>query len=215
MQTGELLLIARETINRVWYCFAKAPTMLPFRSREKRRATRWSATSIPGAMAGSRCMCAALASPSSSSSAPFAEKPISCSMAARRRHWRATRSNVRERFAPVVAEATTQLRAPHVPRSLQRKDYHIVPCPPERLIAFGTARCLPFRIGPEGPLWVKPAPRGAVATRPLRRRKRNSKRHSTMSQSCQRQTSRRLIRSLHRRGRVAMRGLSDRAPWRS
>jgi hypothetical protein len=36
---------------------------------------------------------------------------------------------------------------------------------------------------------VKPGPRGVSATRPLRGRKRNSKRHSMMSQSCQQRSS--------------------------
>ncbi len=43
-------------------------------------------------------------------------------------------------------------------------------------------RSLALAGGNEGPLWVKPGPRGTVATRPLSRQKRNSKRHSTTSQ---------------------------------
>src|SRR6266480_4680326 len=38
------------------------------------------------------------------------------------------------------------------------------------------------------PEWVKPGLQGLFAPSPLRRRKRNSKRHSPMSQSCQRRT---------------------------
>ena len=45
-----------------------------------------------------------------------------------------------------------------------------------------SGRSLALAGGNEGPLWVKPGPRGTVATRPLSRQKRNSKRHSTMSQ---------------------------------